>query len=76
MSRQPPEDALQFGRENRFRLAADIVNGVIAQVADKMQEESGVTFIRQPWRDRVESRRAIGKGPRIGDVLNRTGDEL
>ncbi|WP_299083387.1 hypothetical protein [uncultured Paraglaciecola sp.] len=69
MSRQPPEDSLQFGRQNRVRLAADIANAVITQIADKVQKESGVTFIRQPWRDRIESKRAIGKGPGIDDAL-------
>lgn len=69
MSRQPPEDSLQFGRQNSVRLAADVAREAIEKVMQNMADESGVVLIRPP--------RELLNLPsvQIDAELKRTGDK-
>ncbi|WP_299076642.1 hypothetical protein [uncultured Paraglaciecola sp.] len=69
MSRQPPESALQFGRQNRVRLAADVAREAIEKVMQDMADGAGVVLIRPP--------RELLNLPvvQIDAELKRTGDK-
>lgn len=48
MSRQPPENSLQFGRQNRVRLAADVAREAIEKALQEAADHAGVVLIRPP----------------------------
>lgn len=45
MSRQPPETALQFGRQNRVRLAADVAREAVEKVMREVQARENNSVI-------------------------------
>lgn len=45
MSRQPPESALQFGRQNRVRLAGELAQEAIAKVLREIHERENNSVI-------------------------------